>query len=185
MQAVHEDRVVGDSCGQQGLVRVAVRPGAFVPAAADDPLAFRHRLCALDDHLDRLFLGRDADQVDLVQQRPEPEDVRMRVHQSGDDGGAREVDDPGGFSLEFHRLDIAAGEQDIAVPDGDGLRIRVPAGGVARCTRRGGTVRARFFPVQRVDAAVDEDEVGEARLDGGCGFVVGARGYQQQQQNSL
>ncbi len=181
VQAVHEDRVIGDFLCQQCLVRVAICPGAFVPAAADDPLAFRHGLRAFDDQCDRFFLGLDADEVDLVQQRPESEDMRMRIDEAREHGGAGEIDDPGRISLELHCVGAAAHEQDLAVPDCDGLRIRVPAGRILRRPGAGVAVRARFFPVERVNAGIDQNKAGVSRrgnLDGDR--VLRAAGCQPQ-----
>ncbi len=185
VQAVHEDRVVRDLRRQQRLVRVAVGPGALVPAAADDPFALRYRLCALDDQVHGLFLGCDADQVHLVQQRSQPEDVRVRIDETRDHRGAAEIDDPRRIALELHGIDIAADEQYLAAPDCDGLRVGMPAGRIARRTGRGGAVRARFFPVQCVDAAVDEYQAGIARFDRLGGFVVGTAGYKAQHNKGL
>ena len=160
VQAVHQDRVIGDFLCQQGLVGIPVRPRAFVPAAAHDPLALRHGFRAFDDHLDGGFLGVDTDQVDLVEQRPEPEDVRVRIDQSRDYRGTSEVDDPGRVALELHCVDAAADEQDLAVPDRDSLGIGIPAGRVPGRLRAGGAVGTGLFPVECVHAAIHQYQAG-------------------------
>ena len=187
MQAVHEHRVVGHPCRQQRLVRIPVCPGAFVPAAADDPLALRHGLRALDDQFDRLFLRVDADEIYLVEQSAQAEDVRVRIDQSRNDRRAGQIDNPGLVSGELHRLDAAADEQDIAVPDRNGLGIRVPATSITRGTRCSGTVGTRLLPIERVHPAVDEYQAGIPQHDGFDGFrrFFGTTACQAQQQEGL
>jgi len=109
--------------------------------------------------------------------------VRVGVHQARYDCRALEVDDPGGVTPELHCVDAAAGEQDLVVPDRDGLGIRVPAACIARRARHDRAVGAWLIPVERVRAGVDQDQAGAPGLGGLDGFtgVFGTAGQERQQ----
>ena len=77
MKAAQHHWVLGDGRAQQGLARIIVRPGAFVPACAEDPFALGHRSGALGNQRDCLGFGSNVGQVDGVELCPEFNHVRV------------------------------------------------------------------------------------------------------------
>src|SRR5690606_16569412 len=67
VQAGQEHRVIRHRLGQQGLVRIAIGPGALVPAATHDPVALWHIPGPFRDPCYRFFFRFDVHQVDKVE----------------------------------------------------------------------------------------------------------------------
>ena len=98
--ALEDDRVVGRDGGERVVGREAADgpgrrrvPLALVPAAAADPLAGPARLHGLRHPLDHLGVAARAHEVHVEAREADPEQVRVRVVEAGDDGAAREVED--------------------------------------------------------------------------------------------
>ncbi len=94
-----DDRVVGRGRGERGLGGEAAHrprrrrvPLALVPAAPADPLAGPSGLHGLCHPLDHLGVAARAHEVHVEPREADPEHVRVRVVEAGDDGAAREVE---------------------------------------------------------------------------------------------
>jgi hypothetical protein len=154
---------------QKLLRRVAVGPGALVPAAPADPLALGNTLREGGHPLDRFALGADADEIDLALRLSQTHDVGVRVDEAGQDGSPAEIDQPRLLSTVRPRVPSGPHEDDAIAPNRDRLGVGPRAGGRARCVRRGRAVGRGVVPGEGVDTAVHEQELGRGRLrDGGC-----------------
>ena len=85
--------MIGDRLRQRVAVGKALAgPAVLVPAAAEDPGAARMRRGGLADPPDHLLVARGADEVDLVEGRAQPFEVRVGVDQPRGDGAPAELD---------------------------------------------------------------------------------------------
>ena len=126
---VGENRVTVDALEHDGIVRrdarqrvvrrkARVSPFVLIPAATDHPPIRRNVFDARGDARDdRLVRARVGD-VEVGEERPEPEQVRVRVDHAGDDRLAAGVEHARGRAFQEQRLTFRTDELHSAVAHG-------------------------------------------------------------------
>src|SRR5664279_3244514 len=104
----------------------AVLANAMAITAAGDPRSRGRGLRARDDAGDHLVVALRADEVHTRERHAEPQHVRVRIGDAGDDGATTVVNDPAVRAAERHRTAERADEHDLPAADrhrfGDGPR---------------------------------------------------------------
>ena len=71
--------MIGHAVAQKRHVRIPIRPRAFVPAPADDPLSLWHLASPRLDPLDRFGLGLHADQIHTLERSAKLRKMNVRI----------------------------------------------------------------------------------------------------------
>ncbi len=129
--------MIRDTATQIGHRRVVVRPRAFIPAIAEDPLAGGNLSGAFGHSGDHRLFGGQIRQADLLQSGTQLGDVSVGVYESGQGRGAVEIDHPRLIDSEGLDLRVGSYVEYAAVFDSDGFTVRLPSGvGVGRVLGR-------------------------------------------------
>ena len=172
VDAGEHDRVVRRDAGER-VVRgeAGVAPLVLIPPAADHPAAGRQVLRASADSADDRVVRAGVREVDVVQERAEPEQVGVRVDHAGDHDPAGEIQHLRRRSAQEKRFARRADEGHATAANGhrldkrmrivDGVDLRVDENQVRRDRRLALGVGAR-----RIGGADDEErDSGETSHD--------------------
>ena len=180
VDAGEHDRIVRRDSGERVVRREArVAPLVLIPPAADHPAAGRQVLRASADSGDDRVVRASVGEVDVAQERAEPEQVRVRVDHAGDHDPAGEIEHLRRRSAQQQRFARRADEGHATAANGHRLdeRMRIVDGVDLRVDENQVRRRRRLALGRRVRGADrDQRAATAARVARGHVFGEGVAG---------